>query len=293
MKNLLNYYYNLNVKEFRKIGESFIFNIDNIQYCFLPIYREINEFYKIYSIISRNNIYCHQIINNKDNSIITFNNNNPYILLKKNMCSSSLINLNDVLSYSINIYEDYRLNWKNLWKNKIDYYEYQISQLGFEYKILKESFSYYAGISEIAINLLNYVDEKNIKPSISHIRINYKEDIDEFLNPLNIIMDSRIRDISEYIKINYIFEEYHLNHILYNMLPLINMNNDEAILLLARLLYPSYYFDLYDKIIQKKINEDKINYYIKKNVQYETFLKGIYNYLKKTYRIPEIDWFEF
>lgn len=293
MKNLLNYYYNLNVKEFRKIGESFVFEINNTRYCFLPIHREINEFYKIYSLISRNNIYCHQIISNKDNSIITFNKNNPYILLKKNMCSSSLINFNDILNYSVNIYGDYRLNWKNLWKNKIDYYEYQISQIGSEYKILKESFSYYTGISEIAINLLNYVNDKNIKPSICHNRINYKEDIDEFLNPLNIIVDSKIRDISEYIKINYIFGEYDLNYILHSVLPFINMNDDEATLLLARLLYPSYYFDLYDKIIQKKISEDKIDYYIKKNVQYETFLKGIYKYLKKTYKIPEIEWFEF
>ena len=50
---------------------------------------------------------------------------------------------------------------------------------------------------------------------------------------------------------------------------------------------------MYDKIIQEKISEEKIEYYTKKNESYESFLKTIYNYFKINYKIPEIEWLEF
>ena len=62
---------------------------------------------------------------------------------------------------------------------------------------------------------------------------------------------------------------------------------------MARLLYPSYYFDMYDEIIQDKLSEDKIDVYIKKNLNYETFLKQVYGYLKNRHNIPEIEWLNF
>ena len=72
----------------------------------------------------------------------------------------------------------------------------------------------------------------------------------------------------------------------------LQFDDNEIILFLARLLYPSYYFDMYDKIIQEKIREEKINYYVKKNISYEIFLKQIYNYLKQIYKLPQIEWLE-
>ena len=38
-----------------------------------------------------------------------------------------------------------------------DYYEMQLEEVGIKYPILKQSFNYYLGLSEIAINLLNYL----------------------------------------------------------------------------------------------------------------------------------------
>ena len=64
------------------------------------------------------------------------------------------------------------------------------------------------------------------------------------------------------------------------------------LLFFARLLYPSYYFDVYDDIIQEKVNEESIKKYIEKNISYEIFLKDIYKYVKLKYRMPEIEWLE-
>ena len=42
-----------------------------------------------------------------------------------------------------------------MWIRKIDYFEYQISQFGKKYPIIRESFNYYVGLAENGISLLN------------------------------------------------------------------------------------------------------------------------------------------
>ena len=164
----------------------------------------------------------------------------------------------------------------------------QLEELGVKYNILKESFNYYKGLSELALNLLNYVDDKNIVFGLSHIRIEKDRDL---LNPLNIIIDSRVRDISEYIKIQFLNDEINYNDIIY----LINTkkyNKDEMILLFARLLYPSYYFDNYEKFYNSNDATKQLVEIIKKNSPYEEFLRVLYSDIKKLYNIPQIEFLE-
>lgn len=291
MKNLINYYYGLLVSEFKKINDRFVFEIDNKNYEFIPFYGDINTLYKNYITLVSNNKYCHEVVINKNKSLITIHDNKPYILIKKNIYIDKNVDLNEIINYDMIVYGKYALNWKKLWKDKIDYYEYQMSQLAFKYDILKNSFNYYIGLSETAIGLLNYIDNNEITYHICHKRITQNETLDEFFNPINIIIDNRTRDVAEYIKFNYINELIDIKEV-FHYLDNLNLNYTESLLFLARLLYPSYYFDMYDEIIQEKISEQKINFYIKKNVYYETFLKKIYNYIKNRYKIPEIEWLE-
>ena len=291
MKNLINYYYDLVIKNFKKKRDKFIFNIDNKNYEFIPFYGDVNKFYNIYLILVKNNKYCHEIIFNKNKDILTFYEGKPYILLKKNICINNRLNIEEILNYDIPVYVEKNIEWKKLWEEKIDYYEYQMSKLSGKYNILKSSFDYYIGLSETAINLLNYVDMKSVKKFISHRRIVENEKLDEFFNPLNIIIDSRTRDIAEYIKINFFNNDITKEEI-FIYLENFNFNLSEILLFLARLLYPSYYFDIYDEIIQERLNEDSIKKYIKKNTSYEIFLKKIYKYIKLRYKIPEIEWLE-
>ena len=291
MKNLINYYYGLLINDFKKINERFVFKIDNKNYEFIPFYGDINQFYKNYLIILKNNKYCHEVLFNKDKNILTFFNNKPYLLLRKNICIDNRVDIAEIISYDVAVYGSNSLNWKKLWKNKIDYYEYQMSQLALKYKRLKNSFDYYIGLSETAISLLNYIDAKNIKYYICHRRIRQNEKLDEFFNPINIVIDSRVRDVAEYIKINY-FNGVITLETVFNYLDNLNFDYTENLLFLSRLLYPSYYFDMYDQVIQEKISEEKMNYYTKKNTYYEVFLKKVYSYIKNKYRIPEIEWLE-
>ena len=289
MKNLINYYYNLIIEDYRKSNNSFYFEIDNISYEFIPYFGNIDLLYRNYSILKSNNIYCHDIITNKDNSIITIYNNKNYLLIRKNICLDKYVDMKEIISFDIPINTQENLNWKKLWEDKIDYYEYQMSQVAFRYPKLKSSFNYYVGLTESAISLLNYVNKENINYFINHKRIKYKEKLNEFLNPIDVVIDSRSRDISEYIKSNYINDNINIDDV-YSIIEYSNFNNSEAILFLSRLIYPSYYFDLYDKVIQEKLGEDKIENITKKNTQYEVFLKNIYKFLKKRYLIPNIEW---
>lgn len=289
MKNFIKYYYNLSINEFRKIDEYYILYADGVTYKFLPFLGDIDRLYNNYMTLSKINRYCHEIIFNKDNVFITIYDSIPYILIRYNKNINEKIKIENIINYDTVVYENFELNWKELWENKIDYYEYQISQLGIKYPIVKNSFSYYIGLSETAISLLNYVNSKNIMGYISHSRIEYNESINDFLNPVNIVIDSRIRDISEFIKLNYLNQNIGIDDV-FNIINSINLTYDEAILLLSRLIYPSYYFDIYDKIIQEKVSEEKIELYIKKNTYYEVFIKKVYKYLYDNFKIVEIEW---
>lgn len=289
MKNFISYYYNLYVKTYKKREDNFEFRINDNNYRFIPFYGDINKLSKVYLILKNNNKYCHEIVFNRNNSMLTMYNEKTYILIKENSCLEKCITIGDIVNYDLPVFDNYSLDWKNKWEVKVDYYEYQMSQMGFKYSLIKNSFDYYCGLTECAICLLNYISQSKINYSICHSRIRYNEKLCEFYNPVELIIDNRTRDIAEYIKINYINENITLDEV-YNIIDGLYFKPDEIILLLSRLIYPSYYFDLYDKIIEGKIDESKIDMYIKKNAYYETFLKKTYLYLKQRYHLPEIEW---
>ncbi len=291
MKNLINYYYDLNIKSFKKVYGKFVFELNNKFYEFIPFYGDVNAFYKNYLNVLKNNKYCHEIMFNNQKNILTFYDGTPYLLLRKNFILDKRVDFNEIITYDMQIYSESNLEWKKLWKEKIDYYEYQMSQLSHKYKLLKNSFDYYIGLSENAISLLNYVKEDDIRFYMCHKRINHNEKLDEFFNPLNFVVDNLSRDIGEYIKVNFFTNDLDLDNV-YNYIEKLDFNDSEYILLLARLMYPSYYFDIYDQIIQENVSEEKIELYIKKNVSYETFLIKVYNNLKHNFKFPEIEWLE-
>ena len=289
MKNIINYYYNIIVNDFKKRDNSFIFYINENKYEFTEFYGNVNEVNKIYSIVNFYNKICDEIILNKEQSILTYYENVPYILLKKIYCKEEKMQINDIINYDslINIRDE--LRWKKLWGEKLDYYELLLNQMKQKFFILKESFNYYLGLSELAINLLNYVNYKNVRFHISHKRIDKKNDL---YNPLNIIIDSKVRDIAEYIKISFFNDEINEDEIIQIIISNI-IEKDEIILLFARLIYPSYYFDIYENIYNQKSSEKELNKIIKKNAIYEAFLKKIYNNIKFIYNLPQIEFLEY
>ena len=71
-----------------------------------------------------------------------------------------------------------------------------------------------------------------------------------------------------------------------------SFDKNEYIMLFSRLLFPTYYFDVYDDIINNNLKEEKIISIINKNELYEQFLVIVYNYIvkEKNIFIEPIEW---
>ena len=289
MKNTINYYYNIMPLSIHQFNENYIITINNYKYIFMPFYGNINNLILIYNFLTTNNIYCHEIIYNKDQNIITNIKNKPYVLLKVHYNNNMLINENNIISYNFQKKKKKKCNWYQLWCQKLDYYECQIREYGKKHPIIRNSFGYYNGLCETAISLLANTKIKNINMYINHQRIQNNMNELEFYNPLNLVIDTKTRDISEYYKNKFFLEENIINDI-DKYIKNSNLNYDEMILFYTRLIYPSYYFDTYDKIIQGKIKEEKLLFYINQSNKYEQFLKKIYLIINKYYKLPEIEW---
>ena len=70
-----------------------------------------------------------------------------------------------------------------------------------------------------------------------------------------------------------------------------NFNNNEWGLIFARFLYPSFYFDTYEKIISTNDEEIVIKKVINQIDDYEILLKKLYIYINENIKmLPEINW---
>lgn len=299
MKNFLEYYYNLLNITVHEKNNTYSFNYNNDKYIFINTNRNPDEINAIYKLSRNISMYYNEIILNRNNMPITYYNNKPYILLKTKYNKEDLITYKDFKR--INIIESkefeilYRNNWINLIEKKIDYIEYQREHLQNVYPILNESLDYYIGLSENAISYLNNntLDE-SIKNSnldnvvICHRRISQISKND-FYNPLNIVIDHHSRDISDYLKYLFLKDEYDLNH-LQELFNNITLSKYGYILLFSRMLYPSFYFDIYEKIVNNGESESKIISIIKRSKEYEGYLLLIYEQINNKIKIPSIDW---
>lgn len=302
MKNEIKYFYNLEPQKIINKNNYYFFIIDNYQY-YLKIFDGNLENIKYLEELSKNillNInYAHELILNKDNSTISMINNNPYYLFKIQVSDKALIKLSDIsnlanknINYNPNLVKG---NWPNLWSKRIDYLEYQINETGKRYSMLVDSFNYYVGMAENAISYANDT-KREVKPTIydknvvSHYNIKITDTMLDFYDISNLKIDHKSRDVAEYIKMSFfknnsnIFNE--LNEYFKH-----NIYTEYGIrMLFARMLYPSFYFNLYDDIINGKEKEESISIIIKRVSEYEEYLKKVYMYLRMFYNIPSVDW---
>lgn len=304
MEQFLKYFYDIYIDNIYKKDNKYYFYKDNSLFCVAKNYRlpeELKDILEIcYEMQSR--FPVSQIIFNKFGQISSDYDNNNYILLKINTSMSSDITINDIIKINNSLFlnkdkkELYRNNWAKLWESKVDYFEYQIKELGRNKKIILNSFSYYIGLAENAISIANICelynkDNMNEKVVLSHRRINYPCMEYEFYNPLEYIFDIQVRDVSEYLKSMFFYtDRNHTIKELKNYLLSTRLSNYEANMLYARLLYPTYYFDIYEKVIEDLKEESELLDIINKVDEYELFLKEAYFELSRMYKIEQINW---
>lgn len=297
MKNAINYFYNLVTYDIHQIGKTHYFTIDDASYVLMPYDRligDINSLYEISTNLFRRNIYCHQIIMSNRRELVTNINGEQYILLRIYINNNDKISIDDILYFNFievgNQYESLKKdNWYTLWTRKIDYYEDQVREFGKKYPLIRESFSYFVGITETGIILLQNAETNKNSLVIAHKRIKYTTTYFELYNPLNFVVDCKARNISEYLEDLYINDKITIEEIK-NYLSYSNLNSNELYLFFVRLFYPSFYFDVYDDIILNQKEDDELKEVIKKIPKYESLLKEMYLFLKNYISLPDIEW---
>jgi len=302
LKNIIYYYYGFYVYEIIHDKKNYYFNYYDNKYALFKYERpleDLNDIYKLNQTMIENDLLVNKIILTKDKNVYIQVNNNNYVLMQILVNENVMVNLPNICylnNNTINIVCLEKLkrdNWISLWEAKVDYFELQINEVGKKYKMICNYLNYYTGLCENAILYIkNNVNSKNIiTHCINHRRIQIDESILELYNPINFIYDYKVRDIAEYIKslffnsvdpTNIIIDYFNNNYIYY----------DEALLFYARLLYPSYFFDIYDEIINNNRNENEIEKITCKSNDYEVFLIEINNFLSNIYHryFPQLDW---
>lgn len=296
MNNIIYYYYNIKPVNINNKNNNYYFYFNNNLYYFL-IYNNthfIDDIYNLVSSVIPNKL--HMIIKNNRNDIITMVDNIPYVLLKINLNLPKSIFLKEVNSFSKFNFQFNnsmkRNNWNILWSAKIDYLENQIYQIGRKYPILVDSFSYFVGMAENAIsyykNTIDSYKNQNISYCLSHDKLYL--DLFNFFNPLNITLDHKSRDVGEYIKMSFFNRNYSIFQELESYFKDNFYSEFDMRLLVSRILYPSFYFNLYDGIINNILKEEQLVYITNNVDEYENYLRDILGYLDKYYRLPNIEW---
>lgn len=310
MNNYIDYYYNLYPNTIEKVGRNYRFFLNNEKYYIIMYERNLEEMDTLVKLnkemIERGSL-VHEIVLTKDGKAVFLCDNNSYALLRVYINENIPIKIEDIfymLDYNDTIKPNNiigRMNWANLWSSKVDYFEYHIGHLIKKYPYIYKTVDYYLGLAENAISYVKDIKTPASLISICHRRIGVTSTLFDLYNPFNLVIDYKVRDIAEYIKSVFFYGENSCvegvvnsenmivdkcNIILERIFKKYIFDNEALKLLFARLLFPSYYFDLYENVIDNSLNENVISCIIKKSSAYEEFLKII---LLKT-PIPYVEW---
>ena len=294
MNNFIEYFYNIKVNNIIKIDTGYSFIYEGYVYN-LSLFDDNNDLNLIINI-NRNLAkwtLMSEIIFNKDNNPISMYNGIKYVLIKI-YAHGNKISLDDINYLANTLYvKRLSINWGILWSKKIDYLEEMIAENGKKYPIIVDSFNYFVGLTENAISYYNNIQiDGDYAYYISHKQIRINDSSDDLYNPLNIIFDYKVRDIAEYIKNAFFLNNHNIfnelnDYLRHNQLSIIDVK-----ILIARVLYPSFYFELYEDILVNNENEKIIIPVINCLPQYERYLSTVINYFKKIYNVDSIMWLE-
>lgn len=303
MKETLEYYYGLDIENIEELDGKYHIKQENQDYFFVFYNRGIEELEDIINVSNemiKKGINVHKILINRNNSFLTKVGEYNYILFAVSNLSEEydifdMVKISEKLVLNNNKSNLYRNNWGTLWSEKIDYFEYQVRELSIEKDVVKNSFSYYIGMAE---NAISYVNNTNMKYGrdayrivLSHRRVFYPNYKLNYLNPLSFVFDLEVRDIAEYLKSMFFKKDvgFCLDE-LSSYLKIRHLSLYEYQMLYARLLYPTYYFDVYESVMNKNGDEEELVNIIKKCDSYEEFLKKAYLEISKYAKIDKIEW---
>ena len=294
MNNFIEYFYGIKIdkviyndKYYSFIYSGFVYRL----YIYNDESRGVKFLYDTNRMLVGNTLMS-EIIINRNNDILSSYNGFVYILIKIYANVNKVISLDEISFLSNSMYkENINVNWGILWSNKIDYLEDLINENGKKYPLIVDSFNYFVGMAENAISYFNTIDiDSGYKYVVSHKIIRWDDTVEVLYNPMNVIFDFRVRDVAEYIKNSFFNKNYNVFEELVNYLRKNYLSLTEVKLLISRLLYPSFYFEMYEDILIDNKEEKIILDVISRLDEYEDYLGKVISFFKINYDIEEIGW---
>ncbi len=250
----------------------------------------------LYNVFDGNVVY---IVKNKYNKYISSSEGNNNICMltykdEKNIDINYFIKMHmaflNTFNYYVNL-DDIII----LWDQRLEYIQNQcLVALNFDndaHMILYEYSQFAIGL---AINALQYLSDMKIDfnkkyylTTLTHRRIK-KMDKFELFNPFNLIVDHSSRDLAELYKNNLIDFDT-----LFSICQSYSYNVDEYEYLIARLLFPTFIFDIIEDIATDNTMYDyqkEIYYAISKQNEQFDKLKYFYKRISQLMLIRPIDW---
>ncbi len=256
MRNFISYYYGFDEFDCVKKNNDYIIFYRGDKYCLHRIDDLSVFFKKKHMVFKLEQIGCmHSIVKNQKNDIFTCIENVYYVLFKLNVeVVDKKVGIDEIIEFQRLVSQIYDVNtgvfqdWITMWSRKLNYIEYYLDRnmkLSEKVKILS---IYYIGIGEEAIEYLNLCIAKyslsfcKIPIVLSHDRISYSDTLYNLYDPLNMIFDSRIRDVAEYIK-SLFFNKSITREAIEKILLKTDYSEVEYMLLVARVAFPTFFFD--------------------------------------------------
>ena len=303
MIDYIRYFYNINASNIRFVMDKYYFDNEGKKYMMYDCTNHmLGVSYYVNEMLTNSKYFrCFKIIKNRDDELISIINGKNYVLLE---LDSEIIDRKitvDDLRPNLYVSEDVatglskyaRFPWPKLWEQKIDYLENWMVAKSEKYKHLHSYISYFIGLSE---NALQYVKQANAelkiekcdRLTVQHDRVRYTNNLYDYYDPLNLVIDHGCRDICEYFKSKALDGKFEIQE-LDNYLKCYSFSKYWISAMYSRLLFPTF---LYDQLEAKnmEINTTVLSKFDEQIENYENFLSKISIYLDRNYGISTINW---
>ena len=286
MKNIIEYFYKIDINQIKYKNNKYYIFSNNNYYIFEKCKSKVDML-----ALKETQKYenFHKIIYNFRGELITNFENNNYILFQiTTKKENKLVDFNDIKSiFSLRVFSNVSpYKWDILWSKKIDNFENYITKKNKMFKF-REYYDYFIGLGENAIQYYQFAKNYTLEYGITYSRIKKNFELYDLYDPLNVTISSPVKGIAEYIKEAF-FNDSPIDIINIESL---NLNYQESVLLISRLLFPTYFFYIFHN--GKEENKEYIEKIINYSLLYEKYLKKIFKTIKKKYSyIPSITWLQ-
>ena len=281
MKEFIEYNYDLRCDDLAVLNNLLYFKHLDKFYIISNFNRDEVEFEKVLNYLISNNLKSLKVVMNKKGSYISEFNGKKYVVMESD-CENEIIDFPICIGGLINE-NNY---WNEIWENRVVQLEKHKSELSLN-KDIFYILNYYIGLIEICIYNYNLLIRKYGQKnglSIQHNRIEFPMYSFSYYNPVNYLFDFEFRDFAEYLKMRFFYSDFSTDEAI-SVIDNYNFDNFSINMFFVRLIYPTYFLELYDMQNKNSVYSDLFYDLLKKSSQYENFILKLITAMSSKYEI--------